>query len=122
MITSHRALALSLTIASITAIASILVIEGLVRAEKTAAPAAISVRYDDLDFNHVSDAQILLDRIEAASVKVCGGAPDFHDQRRALIFDQCRKSVVIQAVRRFDQPVLTAIADPQALSMRLAVQ
>ncbi len=122
MIKPYRVLALALVITASAAVVAVVATAGSGRTEKAAAPIAVSVRYDDLDFNHISDAQVLLDRIKDASVKVCGGAPDFQDRRRVLVFDQCRKAVVIQAVRRFDQPVLTAITDPQTLSIRLAVR
>lgn len=87
-----------------------------------AAPASISVRSNDLDFGHAPDAQILLDRVEDAAEKACGGTPDYREHRRLEVFEHCRQATIRQTVARFDQPIVTQLAALQPMPMHLAVR
>jgi UrcA family protein len=83
---------------------------------------SISVRSDDLDFNHIHDVLVLLERIDDASILTCGGTPDFRDIRRSAAFERCRDAATNEAVRRMNRPVLTEIAKTRARPQRLAAR
>jgi UrcA family protein len=117
MITPNKILMLALVFA-----VSAAALSGSVRAYGADGPARVSVRTDDLDFSHAPDAQVLLDRLADASVKACGGAPDFRRTDQIEAFDRCRKAVIARAVREVNIPIVTEIAAAQALPMRMAVR
>jgi UrcA family protein len=111
-----RALALSFAAASVLAIAA------PVHAQTTDGPISISVPYADLDVGHTAGAQILLQRIEAASVRACGGAPDMRELKQRAAFDACRAQAVSQAVERVNAPVVTALASRGLAPVRTAAR
>jgi UrcA family protein len=83
-------------------------------------PISVSVGYADLDINQAAGAKILLERIDAASVRACGGEPDIHMMQQRATFDQCRKSAVDQAVATVNTPLVTALADQGLPSVHVA--
>lgn len=111
------ALAMTLTVGAAGVVAG-----AAVHPQSADASAAVSVRTDNLDLQRAVDVQTLFERIEEASVSVCGGAPDFRDTGRIAAFDQCRKTVIRRAVRQLNQPLLTEVADANAMTMRIAVR
>ncbi len=113
----HNILALALTI-----IVSPLALEGSVKAQGSDAPARVVVRSDDLDFTRPADAQILIERIKTAAVQVCGGTPDYRHARQAAAFDRCRKAAIRRAVQDAHQPMVSKIANIEAMPMPLAVR
>ena len=117
MIISNNALTLGLAIA-----VSAFVLTGSVKAHDSDAPARITVRANDLDLTHAPDAEILFARIEEASTQACGGTPDYRRAGQVAAFDHCRKAAIWQAVRQVNQPLLSEIADTEAMPMRLAVR
>ena len=118
MFPSQKTLALTLTL-----VFSTCLIGGAAsQAESADAPARISVRTSDLDFNHTPDALVLLQRIHDAATSACGGTPDYRRLREAAAFEHCRKAVIWQAVRDAHQPLVTEIANTESLPMRLAVR
>ena len=78
-------------------------------AQTSEAPISISVQYADLNLNHAAGANMLLQRINSAAVRACGGAPDIRLPAQRSAFDQCRKAAVSQAVAEVNSPVLTAM-------------
>jgi UrcA family protein len=83
-------------------------------------PATVSVRYADLDINHAAGAKVLIERIENASVRACGGAPDIRELQVRAVFDKCHDSAFNRAVTTLDAPVVTAIAGQPLNKVRLA--
>jgi len=119
MIALHGIMALAMTLS---VGAAGVVVGGAVRPQGASAPTAISVRSDDLDLQRPVDVQTLFERIEEASVTACGGTPDFRDTPRIATFDHCRKTVIKLTVRRLNQPLITEVADANALMTRIAIR
>jgi UrcA family protein len=69
----------------------------------------VSVYYGDLDLSHQAGAQKLIDRLEAAASKVCGGMPDIRDLTRFQMYRACSKQALDNAVASVDQPVVSAL-------------
>ena len=78
-------------------------------AQSNDGPGSIAVRYDDLDVGHPAGAKVLLQRIEAASIRVCGGQPDPRDLEWRAEFDQCRGQAVNAAIKSVNSPLLAAL-------------
>jgi UrcA family protein len=83
-------------------------------------PRSVAVGYDDLDVGQAADAKVLLQRIEAASVQVCGGLPDPRDLAWRAEFDECRALAVNEAVRSVNSPLLASLSGQTQTSVRVA--
>lgn len=70
---------------------------------------ATTVQYGDIDIATSSGVAALLDRIEAASVSVCGGGATVPAKFAGKI-TTCRKRAVAAAVYRIDAPLVTQAA------------
>jgi UrcA family protein len=70
-----------------------------------------AVYYGDLDLTLPQDAKIMLQRIEQAAKKACGGHRTFSTYTGRLddTFDECRSEAVTRAVRQLSAPVVTRI-------------
>lgn len=72
----------------------------------------VRVPYADLDLTQQSHVQILLDRIEKAAYRACGGNPRRHPgyglvpRRTEAVYKECREEAVARAVGEIDAPVL----------------
>src|SRR5882762_6505680 len=81
----------------------------------TIQPATITGRsavyYGDLNLNAEQDAKTMLDRIEQAAKKACGGHRTFSSYTGRLddTFDECRSEAVTRTVRQLGAPVVTRI-------------
>jgi UrcA family protein len=91
-------------------------------AQTNDAPLAVSVRYADLDITHAAGAKILIERIEAASVRACGGAPDIRELHERAVFDKCYNSAFGQAVTTLDAPLVTAMVSQPLQLERVATK
>jgi UrcA family protein len=72
----------------------------------------IAVHYGDLDLKAEQDAKIMLQRIERAAKKACGGHPDFSSYTGSLdsrTFEECRGRAIQRAVRQLGAPMVTRI-------------
>jgi UrcA family protein len=86
-------------------------------AHADAASAADSIRgrsvvqYGDLDVATERDARILLQRIELAATKACGGHPTFSTYTGRLdgTFEECRSGAIRRAVKKLGAPTVTRI-------------
>ena len=69
------------------------------------------VHYGDLDLNLPQDAKLMLQRIEQAAKKACGGHPSFSSYTGRLdgTFDECRNEAVSRTVRQLGAPLVTRI-------------
>jgi UrcA family protein len=70
------------------------------------------VYYGDLNINAEQDAKIMLQRIERAARKACGGHPAFSSLTGLLdrrTFEECRSKAIQRAVRQLGAPMLTRI-------------
>jgi UrcA family protein len=70
-----------------------------------------AVYYGDLNLNAEQDAKIMLQRIEQAAKKACGGHPTFSSYTGRLddTFDECRGEAVARTVKRLGAPTVTRI-------------
>lgn len=119
---AHPRLALGLALGAFAAVFLTAGVHPAHDAVMLAAPASIAVRSDDLDFSHAPDAQVMLDRIEAAAEKACGGTPDYRQHSQLEVFDLCRRATIKQAVGRVDKPMLTQLAETQPMPMHLVIR
>jgi UrcA family protein len=69
------------------------------------------VHYDDLNIDTEQDAKSLLQRIERAARKACGGHPTFSSYTGALdhTFEECRGDAVQRAVKQLGAAMVTHI-------------
>jgi UrcA family protein len=69
------------------------------------------VYYGDLKIDTAEDAKIMLQRIERAATKACGGHPTFgaitHLPDRA--FEECRDEAIERTVKQLSAPMVTRI-------------
>jgi UrcA family protein len=68
-----------------------------------------AVYYGDLNIDTERDAKILLQRIERAARKACGGHPTFSAYTGGLdhTFGECRDEAIERTVKQLGAPVLT---------------
>lgn len=75
---------------------------------------AVAVRYGDLNTNAPAGAQVLLQRIDQATVTLCGGRPDLKAVADFQRFKTCRAEARARAVAEFGQPLLATMANHPA--------
>ena len=79
------------------------------------APTSITGRrvvyYGDLNLNAEEDAKIMLQRIEGAAKKACGGHATFSSITGALdhTFEECRERAIKRTVKQLGAPMVTRI-------------
>ena len=69
------------------------------------------VYYGDLNLNAEQDAKIMLQRIEEAAKKACGGHPTFSSYTGRLdnTFGECRSEAIARTVKQLGAPMVTLI-------------
>jgi UrcA family protein len=69
------------------------------------------VNYGDLNLDAEQDAKIMLQRIERAAKKACGGHPTFSSYTGALdhTFEECRERAIQRTVKQLGAPLVTRI-------------
>jgi UrcA family protein len=69
------------------------------------------VHYGDLNLKLEQDAKIMLQRIERAAKKACGGHAAFSSYTGSLdhTFEECRGKAVQRALKQLDAPLVTRI-------------
>jgi UrcA family protein len=69
------------------------------------------VYYGDLNLNAEQDAKIMLQRIERAAKKACGGHATFSSYTGSLdnTFEECRGEAIQRAVKQLGAPLVTQI-------------
>jgi UrcA family protein len=69
------------------------------------------VYYGDLNIDTEQDAKIMLQRIERAAKKACGGHATFSSYTGSLdrTFEQCRSEAIERTVKRLGAPMVTRI-------------
>jgi UrcA family protein len=69
------------------------------------------VYFGDLNIETERDAKIMLQRIERAAKKACGGHPTFSSTTGALdrTFEECRSEAVRRTVKLLGAPMVTRI-------------
>ena len=79
-------------------------------ADRTATSADIAVKYSDVELNSEADAEALYKKLRSAARAVCddnaGGHRTLEVRNRA---ERCTNQVLADAVRRINQPMLTAL-------------
>jgi UrcA family protein len=70
-----------------------------------------AVYYGDLNIETEQDAKIMLQRIERAAKKACGGHPTFSSYTGALdhTFEECRGEAIQRTVKQLGAPMVTRI-------------
>jgi UrcA family protein len=91
------------------------VLGGIALTERHAAAAAmetseIRVRYDRHELGSPAAARRLFGRIGDAALESCGASFSLAEFKTATIASRCWKDAVAEAVRRIDNPLLTAAA------------
>ena len=75
--------------------------------------ASVRVAYADLDLTREADVQILLERIEMAAYRACGGNPRQHWTYGAMpeltktVFKECREDAIARTLSALDAPALS---------------
>jgi UrcA family protein len=69
------------------------------------------VHYGDLNIETEHDAKIMLQRIERAAKKACGGHPTFSSYTGSLdrTFEKCRGEAIQRTVQQLGAPTVTRI-------------
>jgi UrcA family protein len=69
------------------------------------------VYYGDLNLNAEQDAKIMLQRIERAAKKACGGHATFSSYTPTLdhTFEECRSKAIQRTVKQLGAPLVTRI-------------
>jgi len=69
------------------------------------------VYYGDLNIEIEQDAKVMLQRIERAAKKACGGHPTFSTYTGSLdhTFDECRSEAIQRTVKQLGAPMVTRI-------------
>jgi UrcA family protein len=101
-----RRTTMSRIITSACLLAGLLLFAPAALAQKTVT-TSVTVDYSDLDISRPAGAETLMTRLESASKKICGRRPMQVRFEQLEQYLQCRSSVVEDAVRRIDQPVVT---------------
>jgi UrcA family protein len=70
-----------------------------------------AVYYGDLNLNAEQDARIMLQRIERAAKKACGGHAAFSSYTGSLdhTFEECRERAIQRTVQHLGAPLVTRI-------------
>jgi UrcA family protein len=70
-----------------------------------------AVYYGDLNIETEQDAKIMLERIERAAKKACGGHPTFSTYTGSLdhTFEECRGEAIQRTVKQLGAPMVTRI-------------
>jgi UrcA family protein len=79
------------------------------------------VHYGDLKIETERDARIMLQRIELAAKKACGGHPTFSAYTGSLehTFEECRSEAIQRTVRQLDSAMVTRVhAEAKRLESR----
>ena len=92
-----------------------LVLGGIVLAEGRAAAAQVEtaqvrMRYERWELTSPAAAYHLLRRIGDAALESCGASSSLAEFKTATVASQCWRDAVDEAVRRIDNPLLTAAA------------
>jgi UrcA family protein len=87
-----------------------------------AAPAQVQVSTRGLDLSAPADARVAYRHLTRAAAEVCGGAPTYGDLSSLKAFDDCYRATLRLAVDRLDAPLVTALDNKPARSVRMARQ
>lgn len=82
----------------------------------------IDVFYGDLNLDHPAGAEKMMNRINRAAVRACGGTPDSRDLRERQAFRQCVTTATTSAVRQLNAPLVTALYFGRATNPRVATR
>ena len=69
------------------------------------------IHYGDLHIERERDAKILLQRIDLAAKKACGGQPTFSTYTGSLdhTFEECRSDAIRRTVKQLGAPMVTRV-------------
>jgi UrcA family protein len=84
--------------------------------------SSVRVSYADLDLSREAGARALLERIEAASQRVCGPRPSPRNLKINIHYRACYRDAVSQAVAEVESPLLSALLDAPPRSRQVAVR
>ncbi|HEY7797660.1 MAG TPA: UrcA family protein [Hyphomonadaceae bacterium] len=84
--------------------------------------SSVRVSYADLDLSREAGAYVLLQRIEAASQRVCGPRPSPRNLKIHIHYQACYRDAVSQAVAEVESPLLSALLDAPPRSRQVAVR
>ena len=110
------------SIPALTAAAILAALSFGAHADTSNQPAKITGRsavyYGDLNLNVEQDAKIMLERIEQAANKACGGHRTFSSYTGRLddTFDECRSEAIARTVKQLSAPAVTRIYSEAPIS------
>lgn len=79
---------------------------GAARADERATEAVV-VPYGELDLDSAAGATVMLNRLERAAERACGGRAGFAPLEFKMRFRRCRAMALADAVLRLDHPVVS---------------
>jgi UrcA family protein len=83
-------------------------VPALSHAATPAEPAAVTVRFADLNLSSNAGNAALYARLESAARQVCGGS-DIRDLAQLAAVQSCQKAAIAQAVHAVHSPQLAAV-------------
>lgn len=89
-------------------------------AQSQSDPVRVTVSYADLNIDRPQGAKVLLQRIQVAADRACGGAPDLRLLTERANYDRCRAHAVAAAITAVNSPTLAAMAGRTTDQTRLA--
>ena len=89
-------------------------------AEGWAALESLDVFYGDLNLSNPAGAEVMLNRINFAATRVCGGLPDIRELRLRLYFKACVRAATEDAVDEVNAPLVSALYNDGVWGSRLA--
>jgi UrcA family protein len=99
--------------AALLCLASIPAAHATLPSAEKALVGSVRVAYADLDLTRRADVETLLDRIEKAAYRACGGNPRRHSSYdmtpsyTATVFKECREDAIARAIGAIDAPALS---------------
>lgn len=80
----------------------------------------LNVPYGDLNLSHPAGAQVMLQRIQFAARRVCGGIPDIREIKERWYFKACVEDATDEAVEELDIPLVTSLHFDDRANARFA--
>ena len=69
----------------------------------------LRVHYADINLSHPFGAEVMLQRIEFAARRVCGGLPDIREIKERFYFKACVAEATEQAVEELGIPLVSSL-------------
>ncbi len=81
---------------------------------------SLDVFYGDLNLSNPAGAEVILNRINFAATRVCGGLPDIRELRERTQFKACVRVATEEAISEVNAPLVSALYDDDMSRQRWA--